>query len=85
MDINWLVNMLLNGERYTAHTDTDTTYEVVRPPTSLSIKAANIIKQQSDQLQLSAQITQNLQKQLTQALEQIEMFQKAQPLEPTTT
>ena len=77
--------MLLNGERYTAHTDTDETYEVVRPPTSLSIKAANIIKQQSDQLQLSAQITQNLQKQLTEALEQLEQLQKVEPEVPVTT
>jgi hypothetical protein len=49
---------------------------VNRPPTSTSIKAANIIQQLSAQLEQNAEITQNLMRQLHDANSQLELFYK---------
>jgi hypothetical protein len=47
---------------------------VTRPPTSVSIKAANVIQQLSNQLQQNAEINQNLMRQLNDANTELETF-----------
>ena len=76
MDINWLVQLLKHGEIYNAQNAEGDTYQVTRPPTSISIKAANIIEQLSAQLQQNAQINQNLMRQLNDANTELELFYK---------
>lgn len=76
MDINWLVQRLKHGETYHAQNPEGETYQVNRPPTSTSIKAADIIQQLSNQLQQSAEITQNLMRQLHDANTQLELLYK---------
>ena len=74
MDINWLVQILRHGEIYNAQNSEGETYQVTRPPTSISIKAANAIQQLSTQLQQNAEITQNLMRQLNDANTELELF-----------
>lgn len=84
MDINWFVQILKNGEVYTAHDDVGVPYQVNRPPTSQSIKAANFIEQLSQQLQQSNQTVQNLHNQVQGLLAQVELLQTPQqPLTPS--
>jgi hypothetical protein len=74
MDINWLVQILRHGEIYNAQNSEGETYQVTRPPTSVSIKAANVIQQLSNQLQQNAEINQNLMQQLNDANTELETF-----------
>jgi hypothetical protein len=74
MDINWLVQILRHGEIYNAQNSEGETYQVTRPPTSISIKAANVIQQLSTQLQQNAEINQNLMRQLNNATTELETF-----------
>jgi len=76
MDINWLVQRLKHGEVYHAQNAEGETYQVTRPPTSVSIKAADIIQRLSDQLQQNAETTQNLMRQLHDANTELEFFYK---------
>lgn len=76
MDINWFVQVLKQGETYKAQNTEGESYQVNRPPTSTSIKAANIIQQLSAQIEQNAEITQNLMRQLHDANSQLELFYK---------
>ena len=84
MDINWLVQRLKHGEAYHAQNTKGDTYQVSRPPTSLSIKAAEVIQQLSSQLQQNAEINQNLMRQLHDANTQLELFYKQRDETQTT-
>lgn len=86
MDINWLVQRLKHGEVYHAQNAEGETYQVNRPPTSISIKAADVIQRLSDQLQQNAETTQNLMRQLHDANTELEFFYKKRDEEkqPTT-
>lgn len=81
MDINWFVQVLKNGETYTVHSDVGEPYEVRRPPTSQSIKAAQFIEQLSQQLQQSQQTIQNLQAQVDGLMNEVNQLKAV----PTTT
>lgn len=84
MDINWLVQRLKHGEVYHAQNMKGETYQVTRPPTSISIKAADVIQQLSTQLQQSAETNQNLMRQLHDANTELEFFyKKRDEKEPT--
>jgi hypothetical protein len=85
MDINWLVQRLKHGEVYHAQNMEGDTYQVTRPPTSISIKAANVIQQLSTQLQQNAETTQNLMRQLHDANTQLEFFYKKRDEKQSTT
>jgi uncharacterized membrane protein YgaE (UPF0421/DUF939 family) len=76
MDINWLVQRLKHGEVYQAQNPEGETYQVNRPPTSISIKAADVIQQLSNQLQQNAEINQNLMRQLHDANSHLETLYK---------
>jgi len=76
MDINWLVQRLKHGEVYHAQNSEGETYQVTRPPTSISIKAADVIQRLSDQLQQNAETNQNLMRQLQDANTELEFFYK---------
>ena len=76
MDINWLVQRLKHGEVYHAQNTEGETYQVTRPPTSISIKAAAVIEQLSTHLQQNAEINQNLMRQLHDANTELEFFYK---------
>lgn len=82
MDINWFVQVLKNGEVYVAHTDVGEPYEVRRPPTSQSIKAAHFIEQLSQQLQQANATIQNLHQQVKGLMQQVNELQNPVP-EPT--
>jgi uncharacterized coiled-coil protein SlyX len=84
MDINWFVQILKNGETYTAHTDVGEPYQVVRPPTSQSIKAAQFIEQLSQQLQQANQTIDNLHNQVQGLMQQVSQLEKP-VAEPTPT
>lgn len=64
MDINQLVFRLKNGDNYTAHPEDGDPYQVIRPPSSLTMRAADFIVKQDQQLQQYMAIIQNLQYQL---------------------
>jgi len=76
MDINWLLQRLKHGEIYNAQNAEGDTYQVTRPPTSTSIKAAGVIQRLSEQLQQNAEINQNLMRQLQDANTQLDFFYK---------
>lgn len=76
MDINWLIQRLRHGETYTAHTEEGEPYQVTRPPTSLSIKAAEVLIQQSNQLQAIAETNQALMRQTQDLNEKYEQIYK---------
>lgn len=76
MDINWLVQRLRHGEIYTAHTEEGQPYQVTRPPTSISMKAADFIIQQNNQLQSIAETNQALMRQLQDLSEKYEQIYK---------
>jgi hypothetical protein len=85
MDINWFVQILKNGEVYTAHDNVGEPYQVVCPPTSQSIKAAQFIEQISQQLQQSHLTIQNLHNQVQSLMQQVELLQNPpQPMESPT-
>jgi hypothetical protein len=76
MDTNWLVQLLMHGEVYNAQNSDGSTYQVTRAPTNLTIKAAKVIQQLSNQLQQNAEIIQNLMRQLNNANNELELFYK---------
>lgn len=76
MDINWLIQRLRHGETYTAQTEDGDSYTVTRPPTSLSIKAAEVIIQQNNQLQSAAETSRNLMRQLQELNDKYEQIYK---------
>ena len=63
-DINLLVQRLRHGDSYVVQSQDNDPVQVNRPPNSLMIKAAEVIAQQSAQLQQTAEIISNLQRQL---------------------
>ena len=79
MDINILVQRLRHGERYTAQNEDGDTYTVTRPPTSLSIKAAEMLIKQNNQLEQVYETSQNLMRQLNNLNEQYDLLYKAKP------
>ena len=83
MDTNWLVTQLKHGEHYNAQTDEGETYRVSRPPTSLSLKAAQVIETLATQLQLGREIEQNLMRQIHDLNERYEILQQSKT--PATT
>lgn len=64
MDINLLVQRLKHGDSYVVQDGDNDPYQVNRPPNTLMIKAAEVIVQQSNQIQQSAEVISNLQRQL---------------------
>jgi uncharacterized coiled-coil protein SlyX len=86
MDINWFVQVLKNGETYTLHNDVGEPYQVVRPPTSQSIKAAQFIEQLSQQLQQANQTVDNLHNQVQHLMQQVTQLQNptAESTPPST-
>jgi len=76
MDINWLIQRLRHGETYTAHTEEGEPYQVTHPPTSLSIKAAEVLIRQSNQLQAIAETNQALMRQTQDLNEKYEQIYK---------
>ena len=64
MDINLLVQRLRHGDSYVVQDGDNYPYQVNRPPNTLMIKAAEVIVQQSAQIQQSAEVISNLQRQL---------------------
>ena len=76
MDINWLIQRLRHGETYTAQSEDGEPYQVTRPPTSLSIKAAEVLIQQSNQLQATAETSRNLMRQIQDLNEKYELLYK---------
>ena len=83
MDINILIQRLRNGESYTAQNEQGETYSVSRPPTSLSIKAAEMLIKQSTQIEQIYETSQNLMRQLNNLNEQYDLLYKTKP--PTET
>lgn len=77
MDINWLIQRLRHGEIYTAQSEDGEPYQVTRPPSSLSMKAAEVIIQQNNQLQSSAEVSRNLMRQIQDLNEKYELLYKA--------
>ena len=76
MDINWLLQRLKHGEAYQVQNEDGNVYQVNTPPTSLNIKAADVIHRLSEQIQQNAETTQNLMRQLHDANTQLEFFYK---------
>jgi hypothetical protein len=72
MDINWLVQRLKHGDSYTVQDGDNDPYQVHTPPTTLNIKAADVIIALSNQLQQSNEAMLNLQRQQQELLQQYE-------------
>lgn len=83
MDINWLIQRLKNGESYTVNDGIADPYQVNNPPTSLSIKAAQVIERLHEQVNSSTEIILNLQRQLNTLHQEYELFRQTNP--PATT
>ena len=77
MDINILIQRLRHGERYTAQNEDGDTYTVTRPPTALSIKAAEALIKQNNQIESVYETSQNLMRQLKDLNERYELLYKA--------
>ena len=73
MDINLLVQRLQHGESYTAYNAEAEPYTVNRPPTQITLKAAQAIVNLNAQLQQAMQVIQNLQIQVNELAQQIEI------------
>jgi 3-methyladenine DNA glycosylase/8-oxoguanine DNA glycosylase len=84
MDINILVQRLRHGESYNAQNEHGDTYTVTRPPTSLMIKAAEVIVQQSNQINQAHEISQNLMRQLDDLNTQYELLYKTRTTPETS-
>lgn len=82
MDINWFVQILKHGETYTTHWPSGEPYQVHRPPTPQSQKAAQFIEQLHQQLQQSHQVTQNLQQQVQSLMQHVELLQNPPQAQP---
>ena len=79
MDINWLVQTLSNGETYTVNNDIGEPYQQNRPPTHISIKAAKVIVEQNKQINYLNSVTQNLQGQINELIDQLETHKNSNP------
>lgn len=77
MDINILVQRLRHGESYQAQDSEGNTYMEKRPPTSLTIKAAEMLLKQSNQIEQVYETSQNLMRQLNDLNTQYELLYKA--------
>lgn len=77
MDINLLIQRLRHGENYVVHDALGEPYQENRPPTSLSLKAAEVIMRQSNAINQAAETINNLQRQLNELAEQHELLQKS--------
>ena len=84
MDINILVQRLRHGESYSAQNEEGETYTVKRPPTALSIKAAEMLIKQDNQIQSVYETSQNLMRQLNDLNERYELLYKTQPTTKTS-
>lgn len=82
MDINWLVQRLKNGESHIIDDGIRDPYQVNNPPTSLSIKAAQVIERLHEQINSVSETNLNLQRQLNNLMEEYELLRQANP--PTT-
>lgn len=85
MDINWFVNILKNGETYTIQNPDSEPYQVTRPPTANSIKAAELIVQLNNQLQQAYQTIQNLQVQVQKLMDAPQQPPVQTPAQPPET
>lgn len=83
MDINWLVQRLKNGESHIINDGINEPYQVNNPPTSLSIKAAQVIERLHEHVNSVSETNLNLQRQLNSLLEEYELLR--QTTTPTTT
>lgn len=77
MDINWLLRRLKHGDSYTAHNSEGEPYQVNTPPTSISLKAALVIENLSQQLNQAHQVEQNLMRQIHDLNEYNDLLQKS--------
>lgn len=84
MDINLLVQVLQNGESYTAYNAESDPYTVNKPPTQLMLKSAQVIVAQNQQLQQAGQTIQNLQNQVNELAQQLELLQTSKTTESST-
>lgn len=85
MDINILIQRLRHGESYNAQNEDGETYTVTRPPTALSIKAAEMLIKQSNQIEQVYETSQNLMRQLNNLNEQYDLLYKARATPETST
>lgn len=76
MDINWLVKRLKNGESYTINDGISDPYQVNTPPTSLSIKAAQVIERLHEHVNSVTETNLNLQRQINSLIEEHELFRQ---------
>ena len=83
MDINWLVQRLKNGESHIINDGINDPYQVNTPPTSLSIKAAQVIERLHEHINSVSETNLNLQRQLNTLLEEHELLRQVNP--PATT
>lgn len=79
MDINWLVQRLKHGESYVINDGINEPYQVTNPPTSLSIKAAQLIERLHAQINSVSETNLNLQRQLDNLLGEYELSRQASP------
>lgn len=77
MDINWLVQRLKHGESYVINDGINDSYQVNNPPTSLSIKAAQVIERLHAHVNSVSETNLNLQRQLDQLLQEYELHRQA--------
>ena len=77
MDINLLVQRLKHGESYIINDGITDPYQVNRPPTALSIKAADVIEQLNAHINSVSETNLNLQRQLNDLMEEHELFRQA--------
>jgi hypothetical protein len=77
MDINWLVQKLKHGDSYIVQDGDGDPYQVNRPPNNLMIKAADVIVQLSQAVQLANEVSNNLQSQLNELTQQYEALRNS--------
>ena len=84
MDINILVQRLQHGEKYQAQSEAGDTYQVIHPPTSLMLKAAQVIVQQNNLINQTYETSQNLMRQLNDLNSQYELLYNARTTAKTS-
>lgn len=77
MDINWLVQKLRHGDSYTVQNGDSDPYQVNRPPNNLMIKAADVIAQLSQAVQVANEVSNNLQHQLNELTQEYEALRNS--------
>lgn len=85
MDINILIQRLRHGESYKAQNEDGESYTVTRPPTALSIKAAEMLIKQNNQIEQVYETSQNLMRQLNNLNEHYDLLYKARTTSETST